>query len=131
MEPLTEIPKLYYRKNTANRRTFITWSKAIHFQFKIDGTYYNIEIPPNYEFDLSSVPRVFWTLLAPFELGDIAPIVHDWIYKDAPEGAFTRKQADQIYYQLMLSEGIPKPRAKIAYIALRIGGWSQWRSKQT
>ena len=84
------------------------------------------DIPPNYRFDLSTVPRPLWSIIAPFELGNLAPLIHDWIYCDAPRGAFTRKQADEIYLQIMLMEGIPPKRAKAAYYALRVGGWIWW-----
>ena len=38
-------------------------------------------IEEGFEFDLASVPRAAWSIIAPFELGQVAPLVHDHLYK--------------------------------------------------
>ena len=40
-----------------------------------------ITVPAGFEFDLSSVPRIFWSLIAPFELSIAAPLLHDFLYR--------------------------------------------------
>src|SRR5687768_5711507 len=39
-----------------------------------------ITVPAEFEFDLSSIPRVFWPLIAPFDLSVVAPLLHDFLY---------------------------------------------------
>jgi hypothetical protein len=79
-----------------------------------DGT--RLMAPAGFEFDLSSVPRVFWIFIAPNELSLVAPLFHDLIYQyrgDLPDGLvepdrlFTREDADRLFLHLMEPEGVP------------------------
>ncbi len=70
--------------------------------------------------DLASIPRLFWAIIASFELSLLAPIMHDLIYRSGgrvilPHGEvtptgriFERKEADDLFLELMT-------RAKVAY----------------
>jgi hypothetical protein len=46
-----------------------------------------ITIPASFDFDLSSVPRIFWPLVAPFELSIVAPLVHDFLCRYTGQAA--------------------------------------------
>lgn len=92
---------------------------------------FNLRIPAGYQFDLASVPRFFWRVIAPFELSLIAPLVHDFLYQykgHPPEGSvdpgrtFTRKEADQLFLELMRREGVVRWRQAMAYAAVRTFG---------
>jgi len=90
-------------------------------------------IPIGFRFDLASVPRWAWTLIAPFELSLIAPLVHDYFYsldgaKRIPgwDSPVTREEADEIFLALMLIEGVPKWKAHLAYRAVRLASWIWW-----
>jgi Protein of unknown function (DUF1353) len=96
-----------------------------------------ITVPAGFEFDLSSVPRIFWSLIAPFELSIAAPLVHDFLYRHGgrpPEGSvipprtYTRAEADRIFRAIMRWEGVPAWRRGLAYAAVRVFGRSAWRS---
>jgi hypothetical protein len=48
-----------------------------------------ITVPEGFQFDLASIPRMFWGLIAPFELSIAAPLLHDFLYHhqgDLPPG---------------------------------------------
>ena len=95
-----------------------------------------ITVPAGFRFDLSSVPRLFWPLIAPFELSVAGPLVHDFLYRHggrAPEGAvepprtYTRREADGLFRTMIEAEGVPAWRRTIAYLAVRAFGGGAWR----
>lgn len=78
--------------------------------------------------DLSSVPRLFWRLVAPYELGYAAPLVHDVTCRfrgDLPEECLdpfrhlTAKDADDCYHWLALASGAVPWRARLAWLGVR------------
>lgn len=105
-----------------------------HFHFQADGLpELEIHIEAGYQFDLASVPRFAWRIVAPFELGSVAPLVHDRLYElkgvlpgNAP---VSRKEADLIFREIMKMEGVKKWRRNVAYWALRIGG-ARWKKRK-
>lgn len=83
-------------------------------------------IPEGFEYDLASVPRIFWSLYPP-QISTRASAVHDWLYVYQP---VSRKEADQILYEGLIAEGVPKYRAKIIWSAVRAGGYFPWRKRK-
>jgi Protein of unknown function (DUF1353) len=101
-----------------------------------DGTT-TITVPAGFRFDLSSVPRVLWWLIAPFELSIAAPLLHDFLYRNRgmpPAGAvepprtYTRSEVDRMFRTIMRKEGVPAWRRAIGYAAVRLFGGADWRS---
>lgn len=89
------------------------------------------DIPVGYRFDLASVPRGLWWLIAPFELSTLAPLIHDYLFE--LRGRFkgrtlTRKQVDKIFLQVMKHEEVSWWRRTLAYYGVRLGGWFKWHS---
>lgn len=95
-----------------------------------------LTVPAGTVSDLSSVPRLLWPALAPFELGRTAPWVHDLLYQRGgrpgaacePPRTFTRLEADRLFLQLMAVEDVPWWRRTLAYRAVRLAGWGAWRA---
>ncbi len=93
-------------------------------------------IPSSFYYDLSSVPRLFWWLVAPFELTMVGPLVHDFIYRNRGNSSLfsvnnnhqqiSRSEADDIFNFIMQKEGIHPVRRIIAYYAVRLFGWLSW-----
>jgi hypothetical protein len=111
------------------------WRLEQEYEYRDGDTL--IAVPAGFEFDLSSVPRVFWTVIAPFELSVVAPLVHDFLYRyggDPPAGTvtpprtYTRAEADRLFRVIMRWEGVPVWRRVPAYLAVRLFGRSAWRS---
>jgi hypothetical protein len=104
-----------------------------------DGDH-GITVPAGFEFDLSSVPRAFWSLIAPFELSITAPLLHDFLYHYGgrppagavePPHAYTRREADDLFRTVMEKEGVPAWRRLPAYAAVRLFGGRAWRSSDS
>lgn len=93
-----------------------------------------LEVPEGFRFDLASIPRPLWWIIAPFELSLVAPLGHDYLYKNG--GKFTsvegrdheisRRAADKLFRNLMEKEGVPDWRVKSAYRAVRWFGGGSW-----
>lgn len=109
------------------------WRLDEPYSVALEG--HRITIPAGFTFDLASVPRPLWWLIAPFELSIAAPLVHDFLYNNAgapPEGTvvpprtYTRAQADRLFLLIMRREGVPAWRRKLAYLGTRLFGWLSW-----
>ena len=56
-----------------------------------------------------------------------ASVVHDWIYRK--ERGITRKQADIIFYDMLLANHMPKWKATLMYYAVRAFGRSSYHAR--
>lgn len=110
------------------------WRLESPFRCEVGGS--RLEVPAGFRFDLASVPRVFWALVAPFELSLAAPLVHDFLYRRAglpPRGSvvpwrsFTRAEADRTFCRLMARQGVAGWRLAAAFLAVRVAGFLAWR----
>lgn len=110
------------------------WRLEAPFRCEVGGS--RLEVPDGFRFDLASVPRVFWVLVAPFELSLAAPLVHDFLYRWAgvlPRGSvvpwrsFSRAEADRAFCRLMARQGVAGWRLATAYLAVRLAGFLAWR----
>lgn len=112
------------------------WNLKADYSCQWEGHTLTVTAP--FWFDLSSVPRGVWPLIAPFELGIRAPLFHDWLYRfggDPPEEegsiepprTYVRSQADELFRQHMLEDGVPGWRVRLAYRAVRWFGSRAWR----
>ena len=88
-------------------------------------------IPAGFRFDLASVPRLFWPLIAPFDLSLEAPLVHDFLYRfHQPAGfarPFRRGQVDRLLRVIAKREGVCCWRRSLAWLAVRVAGFWAWR----
>lgn len=87
-------------------------------------------IPRYFHSDGCSVPRIFWDSISPAINPKTlrAALAHDYIYRTHPEG-WTKADADQMFYDLMVADGFPKFRAWIAYTAVKLFGGHAWRTR--
>ena len=91
--------------------------------------------------DLASIPRLFWAIIASFELSLLAPIMHDLIYRSGgrvilPHGEvtptgriFERKEADDLFLELMTRAKVSYWKRNVAYLAVRGFGQSSWQER--
>ena len=98
------------------------------FTLREDLTVEGITVPAGFASDGASVPRFFWRLV--FPPGDQkalkAAFVHDFLYRTHPEG-WTREAADLLFLKLLLKEGMPKFRAVLAWLGVRLFGGRAWQ----
>jgi hypothetical protein len=111
------------------------WRLEADYVYRDGAT--SISVPAGLLFDLSSVPRVLWSLIAPFELSIAAPLLHDFLYRHggklpagsvSPPRAYTRAEVDRMFLTIMKAETVAVWRRVPAYVAVRVFGRSAWRS---
>jgi len=105
-------------------------------------------IEKGFVFDLASVPRIFWTPtgITPDRLRWTAPLCHDFPYHHKgklPPGSYfkkingkwvedrtkwTRKSADRLFCRIMREDEIQRWKRRMAYRAVRIGGYIAWNT---
>lgn len=94
-----------------------------------------ITVPGGFRFDLSSVPRPLWWLIAPFELSIVAPLLHDFLYEHGgqppqaiqPPRSYSRRDADRLFRMVMERERVPGWRRTLGYSAVRLFGGAAWK----
>lgn len=86
----------------------------------------NIVIPEGFLTDLSSVPRLLWWFIPPFGMAVPASILHDYMYT---YGWKSRKEADKLFYKILLTHNVPKWQSFLMYIAVRMFGKSKYKRK--
>jgi hypothetical protein len=111
-----------------------TWLLEQAYAYR-DGPH-RIVVPAGFEFDLASVPRSLWSLIAPFELSIAAPLLHDFLYRYrgrppagsvVPPRAYSRAQTDRLFERIIEEEGVPAWRRWLAYRSVRLLAWHDWR----
>jgi hypothetical protein len=110
------------------------WRVAEDFRVEVLGE--RLLVPAGFETDLASVPRGLWWLVAPFELGTVAPVVHDYLYRHGgrpvvgwlpPRPWYSRAAVDLLFLEIMEATGVPEWRRRTAYAGVRAFGWRHWR----
>jgi Protein of unknown function (DUF1353) len=110
------------------------------WRLEADYTYHDgptaITVPAGFRFDLSSVPRALWSVIAPFELSIVAPLLHDFLYQCGgrppdvsidPPRSYTRAEVDRMFLEIMAAEDVARWRRRLAYSAVRTFGRGAWR----
>ena len=121
------------------------------YEWIAEGKRQRLTIPAGFEFDLASVPRVFWSItgITPDRLRWTAPLIHDFLYEYAkqplPKGTYqiwdadlygwvssnriwTKPNSDRMFCRLMREDGIPWRKRRMAYRAVQIGGHWAWNT---
>lgn len=109
------------------------WELTERFIFAAPGV--SFIIPKGFRFDLASIPRMFWRVLAPFELSITAPLIHDYLYRHGGrfkmisglKRKFSRKQTDDLFLRVMKNEGVGWFRRSAAYHAVRLFAGASWK----
>ena len=110
-----------------------TWEVAYDWAFKINGQWFII--PQGFVFDGASIPKFLHTWLSPTGVLLMGGLVHDYAYKYATllksgkkktMGTITQKKADEIFRDINIEQNGFHLLNKLAYWALRIGGFVAW-----
>lgn len=101
------------------------WTLALPLIYRAqDGRLVNV--PAGYRSDLASVPRIAWRIVPRDHKAARRPaVVHDYIYTDLTH-RFTKAEADKIFHQALLEEGMNRALAWLMWCAVRIGGRGNW-----
>ncbi len=92
-----------------------------------------ITVPEGFTFDGESIPSFVHWIAPPFGQSKRGAAIHDYLYRHSGyytlNGEFkpiTRKQADQVYLELVKLKGLPAWRSYTRYGVLRLAGWWAW-----
>lgn len=94
------------------------WVTMFDYTFEINSIKFTI--PAHFKTDLATIPRIFWPIIGPHELGIRASVKHDFLYRVAK---IKRKRADDIFLLDMEKDGVTLWKRRAAYRAVRIFGW--------
>lgn len=100
---------------------FKTWKLVKDFEVEINGE--RIIVTKGSKTDLASVPQFLWCILPPFGRYSQASVIHDFLYRSR---LYSRRESDEIFYELMLRYGTYKWKAKLMYVAVRLFGWAHY-----
>ena len=89
----------------------------------------SVTVPVGFVTDMASVPRLLWWLFPPFGRYLTAAVVHDYLYQHGSTLGYTRAQADWLFLQIMVEDGVALWRAWLMYRAVRCFGWRAWQGK--
>ena len=87
-----------------------------------------LNIPAGFQCDGCSVPRFLWDSVSP----PLDPctlrgaVAHDYLYRNCLPG-WNREDADRLFYDCIVADGLPSWRARIAYWGVRLWGQSSWQ----
>lgn len=97
------------------------WILQQDFEDSVTGIF----IPAGYKTNLASVPRILWLFIAPYELGETAALVHDWLYQHAGLMG-SRRQADKKLLEIATKDGVERWKRFAAYYAVRFFAYKVW-----
>ncbi len=128
------VPRVVLTRDEA-KRVWVLFEKC---SYQTAG--HTITAPANYETDLASIPRIFWSILAPEELSLAAPLFHDLIYRcggSLPQDGlnpfdgklYERKEVDDLFLELMKKAKIPRWKRTAAYLAVRGFAAFAWKKQ--
>lgn len=85
-------------------------------------------VPAGFLYDGASIPRFCWSLIGLSPFGAIIgpATIHDFLYVNGGIAGralrLTKRETDELFYELMLEAGISKIKAKAAYQAVHMFG---------
>jgi len=87
----------------------------------------DIIVPAGFITDGASIPRGLRWLFPHGGRKFVAAVVHDYLYRNK---AGTRLEADELFFRLMIHNGVPTWRAQMLFMGVRLGGWLTWQRKR-
>ena len=77
-----------------------------------------VTVPEGFCTDMASVPKALWFWIAPFGKHQEAALIHDYLYANSGlllglERKLTRKESDQLFYEIMKRDGTNEVKARI------------------
>ena len=95
-----------------------------------------INIPQNYKWDGSSVPRIFWWFFVPDGDFEVASLIHDYLYENKKQLKYNRKFSDT--EMLVWSNEVNGTNNRsfrnfdnlLRYYVVRLFGFSIWNKRK-
>lgn len=100
-----------------------TWRVIAELMYYSAITGSVIRVPGGFKTDFASVPRLPFVFALAGDTAHEASVVHDYLYTVK---STTRRQADAVLLEASVVSGVPKWRARLMWLGVRIGGASHW-----
>ena len=84
---------------------------------------HTIVVPAGFITNFASIPRIFWSVLPPYDKYGKAAVIHDYCYY---YHLFPRKKCDQIFKAGMKVLNVPKWKMSVIYHVVRLFGKSHY-----
>lgn len=89
-----------------------------------------IVIPEGFECDMASVPKCFqWFIPKRGKEIDVS-VIHDFLYSEHSTYALNREEADIIFRELMIRNGMSEFKARLIFRSVRMFGESHYSPKK-
>lgn len=85
-----------------------------------------ITIPKGFETDFASIPRIFWSIVAPIGKHTLPSVLHDYLYEYGYSMDITRKKADKMFYDAMIESKVARITANILWLCVRVFGYRNY-----
>lgn len=87
-----------------------------------------IKVPKGFDTNFASIPKALWSLFPPLGKYTQASILHDYLYAEGRPKGYSRKYADDIFYEAMRSSHVNIFSAKLIYWCVRVFGASHYNN---
>jgi hypothetical protein len=101
--------------------------REFFYDVGFEGSGDRITVPVGFVTDLTSVPKIFWSLLPRWDKYGQAAVIHDYLYFSHEKD---RKDSDKIFYEAMRVLGVDKWKAKLMYNSVRLFGNMSFRNSK-
>jgi hypothetical protein len=127
-DPENRFTGLPLRVDTFNGRN---WTLVREITYKTKANEIST-VHEGFEFDFASVPRALWWLFPPAGTEStpygVAALIHDWlcVHREIGGRPIIRKEADDMFLEVMLYVKVRKSAAYTMYWAVRSFSWIPW-----
>ena len=111
-------------KTDLTRKTLSARTDTLTEPLVFQGRDQEFTVPVGFVTDMTSVPRIFWSLYPPTGVYSLAAVLHDYLYYT---GIVSRKDADGTFRRAMRVSGTGRLTRYPLYWGVRLGGWWAWR----
>jgi hypothetical protein len=108
----------------------------VQVDYAYDMGHCKITVPKGFIYDRASIPAIVWPIISPDSLGNVAPLLHDYLYRHGgklpktqvnPYRTFTREETDNLFLELMTKCEVTRWRRLAAHQAVRTFSGFAWK----
>lgn len=78
-----------------------------------------IVVPKGFKTDFATIPRIFWSIIAPIGKWTLPSVLHDYLYDCGYKYGISRKKADKIFYDAMIKSHVARITANVMWCCVR------------
>jgi len=115
---------------TISKQRTGAWEYELNEDYVAHTAGQQIVVPSGFSYDGATIPSVAWqAFYTPFDPIIMGPsLIHDWLYSNHQT---TRTEADNIYHDLLLGNGVPEDKARLILVAISVFGEEYWRNTRS